>query len=236
LYFCKIIPNIHDIKISDKVAENEKLIFIGGFNHPPNVDAVIYFIKEIFPLIKEKKLKIKLIIVGNAPPVEIEKLKSECVEVTGYVPETSYYLHQSLISIAPLRYGAGMKGKIGEAMGHGIPVVTTSIGAQGMGIVNREHAMIANSPEAFADAVIELLEKKDLYNTIRNNGINLVKQKYSEKVVGENINNIMMDILNRPAKRLSLFEKFQFLKKYYNSDLCKNILKEKLGVTKQKKE
>jgi O-antigen biosynthesis protein len=76
------------------------------------------------------------------------------VEVTGYVPETAPYLRAAWVSIAPLRFGAGMKGKVGEAMSFGLPVVTTSVGAEGFGLTPGEHALVADDPDEFAQAVI----------------------------------------------------------------------------------
>lgn len=211
---CEIVPNIHDICVSDKAPENDSLIFVGGFNHPPNVDAVLYFCREIFPLIKKAKPHLKFRIVGNAPPKEIRAFESESIEVTGYVPETSSYLHRSYISVAPLRYGAGMKGKIGEAMAHGIPVVTTPAGAQGMEIIDRENVMIADSPKKFAEAVLELLNDRILYKNIRNNAIKKISDKYSSLKIDETLKLVFEKIHRRPVKKMNVSEKVEFAMKY----------------------
>jgi glycosyltransferase involved in cell wall biosynthesis len=106
-------------------------------------------------------------------------LENENIKITGFVPKTSTYLHQSHVSVAPLRYGAGMKGKIGEAMAHGVPVVTTSIGAQGMGLTDRENILIADSPQSFAAAVLELLNDSCMYKKIRKNAIQIIDDNYA---------------------------------------------------------
>jgi glycosyltransferase involved in cell wall biosynthesis len=104
------------------------MIFVGGFRHEPNIDAVVYFCEEILPRVKNVIPEARFTIVGSYPPVEVKNLNNEYITVTGHVSSTTPYLQESYVSVAPLRYGAGMKGKIGEAMAHGLPVVTTTKG------------------------------------------------------------------------------------------------------------
>src|SRR5690606_5885980 len=117
------VPNIH--RFPEKLpplVEESTLIFVGDYRVPPNADAVQFFCKDILPLIHKRVPRARFMIVGNAPTDEIRALASDQVIVTGYVPEVAPYLARSRISVAPLRYGAGMKGKVGEAMSHGVPV------------------------------------------------------------------------------------------------------------------
>lgn len=113
----------------------------------------------------------------------------------------------SYVSVAPLRYGAGMKGKIGEAMAHGLPVVTTSIGAGGMGLRHRENAMIADSPEEFAGAVIELMKDEGLYTAVSRNSVRHISNNYTDEIVGKMFGNVLRDLIERPVKKISLTEK-----------------------------
>lgn len=211
---CEIVPNIHEINLCDVRPEKNTLIFVGGFNHHPNVDAVLHFYNEILPLIKNEIPDIKFMVVGNIPPKEIRELENESVKVTGHVPVTSPYLHRSCISVAPLRYGAGMKGKIGEAMAHGVPVVTTSVGAQGMGLTDRKNVLIANSPRTFADAVVELLNDKSLYETIKKNAIQLINDKYIPEIVAQTMNLVLESVCERQGKRLNTYDKLVFFNNY----------------------
>jgi glycosyltransferase involved in cell wall biosynthesis len=211
---CEIVPNVHDICINNASPEENLLIFVGGFKHVPNVDAVLYFCKDIFPLIIKEKPDSKLVIVGSNPPDQVLGLENEVVKVTGYVPEITSYLHSSLISVAPLRFGAGMKGKIGEAMAHGVPLVTTSVGAQGMGLIDRENVMIADSAEGFAAAVLELMSDSNLRENIRINAVKIVNDKYTPEQVGQTLNDALERIFNNSAKRMKLREKASFLKNY----------------------
>jgi O-antigen biosynthesis protein len=210
----RIIPNIHSLNVPNSTPEKDRLIFVGGFTHDPNIDAVMYFCHEILPIIRRKIPTIKVDIVGSNPTAEVEALKDGVINVTGYVKSTTPYLHRNYISIAPLRYGAGMKGKIGEAMAHGRPIVTTSIGAQGMGLTNRKNVLIADSPKEFSDSVIELIQNADLYETIQKNAIDHVERYYTEEKVEKGIQIILSEINKQPPQRISLFEKSVFYLKY----------------------
>lgn len=115
-------------------SSRENIVFIGGFNHSPNVDAVIWFLKEIWPLIKEQIPEMKFIIVGSNVPAEIKELEGPDIVVKGYVSESeleTLYSHVRL-AVIPLRYGAGIKGKTLEAMHNGLPIVTTPEGTEGL--------------------------------------------------------------------------------------------------------
>ncbi len=203
-----VIPNIHEI--SEETIENTSrkgLIFVGNFNHPPNADAILFFINDIFPIIKKKINDVTFTIVGNNPPEEILKLhNNKDILVTGYVPSTTPYLQSARVSVAPLRYGAGMKGKIGEAMSHGLPVVTTSIGAEGMGIVNGENALVADTPDEFAEQVYQLYTDDNKWIKISESGKNLIKDNYSKEKVGEIITRILDELIEKKTYSVSFID------------------------------
>jgi len=211
---CEVVPNIHEICLSHAPPDRDTLIFVGGFSHDPNVDAVIHFCQDILPLICHDKPAIKFTIVGSNPPDQIRNFENENIRVTGHVPTTSTYLHRSHVSVAPLRFGAGMKGKIGEAMAHGVPVVTTAVGAQGMGLTDRENVMIADSPQCFADAVLELLNDSCLYEKIRKNAVQIIDQNYTPKQVARAMITALERICKKPEKRMGLHEKIAFFNGY----------------------
>jgi len=166
----KAIPiNIYKkIKMNDiSFKERKNLLFVGGFSHTPNIDAVLWFCNEILPLVLVKHPEIKINIVGSNMPDEIKQKDSENIVIKGYVTddELRKIYNFSRISVVPLRYGAGIKGKIIEAIYNQIPVITTSIGAEG--ILNAETFLsIKDSPDDFANEIIklyndyEVLEKK----------------------------------------------------------------------------
>jgi len=204
---CRTVSNIHLLVSGPNNSDQNGIVFVGGFSHEPNIDAVLFFNKDIWPLIKKEIPDVKFTIVGSNPPSEIKALSSESIYVTGYVPSTTPYLRGNYISVAPLRYGAGMKGKIGEAMAHGLPVVTTSIGAQGMGLISGKNAIIADSPEEFAGAVVKLIKDEIFHKQIAENGWEHIKNNYTDIQVGRQIRGILTETANIPIKKISFSEK-----------------------------
>ena len=219
----RILPNVHEVIPPKGTKERNEIVFVGGFNHPPNVDAMIYFCEDILPRIRRIIPKVKFTIVGSNPPPQVMALSNDFVTVTGYVPSTTPYLHRAYISVAPLRYGAGMKGKIGEAMAHGLPVVTTSIGAEGMGLTDRENVFIADSPETFSDAVIELMLDDALYNNIQKNSLEHIRKNFTPEIVGSKIEQILSELDGLAVKNMSLLNKTSFLLDYTLGFVKKNL-------------
>lgn len=181
----EVIPNLHEIPdypSPDRRREGE-LVFIGGFKHDPNVDAVQYFCSQVLPLIARTRPEVRLTVIGSHPPPEVKALASHTVDVVGFVPETAPYLRRACISIAPLRYGGGLKGKVGEAMSFGVPVVTTSFGAQGFGLVPGRELLVGDSAQEFADHVVALLEDAAYRQQIGRRGYDFVSETYSVRAV-----------------------------------------------------
>ena len=185
-----IVPNIHQIPSGcPTLADRKKntLLFIGGFSHQPNVDAVFFFLEQVFPLILEEVPDAHLNIVGPDPPEKIRALAGENVTVTGFVPDTQPYLDSATVSIAPLRYGAGMKGKVGEALSSGLPLVTTGIGAQGMPLVPGRDCFVADQPKDFSAAVVRIFSEPQLWQSLSENGRRFMEGNFSFTAVQNNI-------------------------------------------------
>ncbi|MGB9697807.1 MAG: glycosyltransferase [Thermodesulfobacteriota bacterium] len=183
-----VVPNIHERNdFIKKYEESSDLLFVGNFNHPPNRDAIHFFCREIFPLIKKKLSGVKFYIVGNNPPEDIKMLACSEIIVTGYVPDLSPYLKNARITVSPLRYGAGMKGKIGEALSWGLPVVTTSVGAEGMELIDGEDALIADSPEEFAEKVVQLYHDPILWKNLSDKGKKKVEINWAPEVINKKL-------------------------------------------------
>ena len=198
-----VVPNIHPIHEPVLYSAKPTLIFIGGFAHEPNIDAMLYFCSEVFARIIREIPEVRLTIIGSEPPDVIQKLVSKNIEVLGYVPDITSYLESALISIAPLRFGAGMKGKIGEAMSFGLPVVTTRIGIEGFGLTHGKNVLVGDSPQEFSDAVLSLLKDKEMYERIRLAGYHYIKQNYSEEAVQTKIFSLFDGLNNCPVSRIS---------------------------------
>ncbi|HEY7784236.1 MAG TPA: glycosyltransferase [Pyrinomonadaceae bacterium] len=183
-----LIPTIHSLQQRGPAAgQREGLLFIGNFNHTPNRDAVVYFVREIFPLIQRSLPEIKFNVIGGNTPPEVQSLASEAVRLHGFVPDIAPLFHSSKVFVAPLRFGAGVKGKIGDALSYGLPVVTTSVGASGMGIDNEHQAIIADSPEEFAAAVVRVHTDDQLWRQLSDAGYAHVEKYFSPEVVEKTI-------------------------------------------------
>jgi len=176
-----ISTDIHPFTGENRAGRGKDLVFVGNYKHDPNEDAVLHFAREVFPLIKREIPGVRLYVVGNSPTESVKALASGDIIVTGFVPEVTPYLAESRVFVVPLRYGAGLKGKIGEALAAGIPIVTTSIGAEGMHLVHRKNAMIADAPEDFARCVVEVYTDDDLWDTLATEGKRHADAHYSAR-------------------------------------------------------
>jgi GT2 family glycosyltransferase len=136
-----------------------KLLFVGGFSHRPNVDAVLWFVQAILPRVRAAAGDVHLFVVGSNAPPEVLALAAADIVIAGMVPDEQLQAHydSALVSVVPLRWGAGVKGKVVESMQYGVPAVTTSVGAQGLPDATRV-LRIADDAEAFAAHVITLLQ------------------------------------------------------------------------------
>lgn len=192
----EIVSNIHtqrSLKASPPFSRRGGLMFIGNFQHTPNVDAVLWFCKEIFPVIRKALPEITFNIVGsNATPEIIELDSLEGVSVLGYQKEVESIFDQSRIFTSPLRYGAGVKGKLGQSISLGLPIVTTSVGAEGMHLENNKDCFIVDDASKFAQAVIDLYKNEALWQKFQRNSQSKVEKYLSrsaaKKVLAKIIN------------------------------------------------
>jgi glycosyltransferase involved in cell wall biosynthesis len=190
-----VIPNIHEL--TEHVPPWEKrtgLLFVGNFHHRPNRDAARFLCSEIMPRVWRTLPNVYLTIVGFAVPDEILAFAGERIAVVGHVPEITPYLQQARVSVAPLRFGAGLKGKIGEALGAGTPVVTTAVGAEGMPLSEHPNALlIAEGEDRFAEAIVRLYQDESLWNLLSADGRELISRHYSPQVVAQFIDGVFAE-------------------------------------------
>lgn len=173
------------------------ILFVGGFIHKPNIDAVEWFAGEILPLIRKKVPDVLFYIAGSKMPKRIREMEAQPgVVVCGWVPDLSDLFRTSRVFVAPLRYGAGVKGKIGQSLSFGLPVVTTSIGAEGMYLVPGVNAAVADDPEAFSDSVVRLLEDDGLWSALSREGMDHVCRNWSADTLQYRIKSLFSKLDN----------------------------------------
>jgi GT2 family glycosyltransferase/glycosyltransferase involved in cell wall biosynthesis len=190
----EIVPTIVDVPGSKTpFSLRQDFLFIGGFQHTPNIDAVIFFLEKIHPLVKEHLSDAKFYIIGDKTPPEVVALATDNVIVAGLQPDVRPLFESVKLSVAPLRYGAGIKGKINLSMSFGVPVVATSLAVEGIALTDREDILIADEPEDFARALIELYESEELWNRLSTNGIKITKAHYSVSAVRKRLNRLLGD-------------------------------------------
>jgi GT2 family glycosyltransferase len=175
-----VVSNIYPVVgCRASFAERADLIFVGGFQHTPNVDAMRWFVAEVWPRVAEKLPDCLLNIVGSKMPSEIAALAGPRVIVHGYVPSVEPLIDRARINLAPLRYGAGVKGKINSALAHGLPTVATTLAVEGMHLTDGETVLIADTPEAMAAAIVRLYRDRALWEKLSAAGLAHVEAHYS---------------------------------------------------------
>lgn len=187
-----VVPNVHGVVESTPPFEQRcGLVFVGNFWHPPNGEGIWWFCNTVWPEVQRRIPGVTLDIVGQDPPQELKRFESPQLRVRGWVPSTEPFLNTARLSIAPLLHGAGLKGKVGEALSVGLPVITTSVGAEGLGLIHNENAMIADDPSAFADAVTSAHTSPELWKRLAENGREVIRRSYTPDVVRDAIRKIL---------------------------------------------
>jgi GT2 family glycosyltransferase/glycosyltransferase involved in cell wall biosynthesis len=176
----EIISNIHNHEPQrPPYHEREGIIFVGGFRHPPNIDAITWYANDVLPLLRKLLPGVSTKVVGSNMPDTVRNLAAADLEMLGFIENIDPLLHAARISIAPLRYGAGVKGKVNEAMNYGIPVVATACAVEGMHLRPGEEVMVAESAEEFAKAIVAAYQDATLWQQLSTAGVENVKKHFS---------------------------------------------------------
>ncbi len=166
-----VVPNLHlpYLGKNKQFHERHNILFIGSYTHPPNIDAVLWLCEAIMPLVWEKIPEVTVTLLGSNPTEEVIALQSDKVKVPGYISDVSSYFLNHRVFVSPLRYGAGMKGKIGQSLEYSLPVISTDIGIEGMNLTPGKNILIANNAERFAAQIIRLYQDETLWQKLAAN-------------------------------------------------------------------
>lgn len=199
-----VVPNGVDTQIYQLLPlENTQLalLLIGNMSYAPCADGALWFCDQVLPHIRRVLGEVEVWIVGISPPPEVVRLGGDGVHVTGRVEDVIPYYRRSAISVVPLRAGGGTRLKILEAMALGRPVVSTSIGCEGLDVVDGRHLLIADAPEHFAERMVRLLKDKALYQRLVTEARWLVETKYDWDVIAEQLLSIYPEILGQSSPK-----------------------------------
>ncbi|MCC8362401.1 glycosyltransferase [Lysobacter sp. A6] len=190
----EILSNLHRVAgPGQSFAHREDLVFVGGFRHPPNVDAVSWFVRDVFPLVRARLPVVRFHCIGGHVPESILALGAiDGVVVHGHVPDIEPYMQGARIALAPLRYGAGVKGKVNLSMAHGQPVVATSCAVEGMHLRDGEDVLVGDEPAAFADAIVRLYSDEALWTRLRDAALVSVEKHFSVDAARDVVRRILL--------------------------------------------
>lgn len=175
-----VISNVHEVVGSrNSWAGRKDLYFVGGYQHPPNIDAAQWFVGSIWPLIRERLPDVTFHLIGSKAPDSIRALDGNGVKFHGFVESMEPWLDNCRLAVAPLRYGAGIKGKVNMSMARGQPVVATPMAVEGMFAEPGRDVLVAETPQDFADAVVRIYQDEDLWNLVSASGQENVNRYFS---------------------------------------------------------
>jgi len=187
------IPNSVEIpkRFPRKTNMTLALLFQGLMDKPVNRDAITYFVKDIFPSLTKKHPNVRLFIVGPRPPKSIKNLMNKHIKVLGYVNDINVIYKQTTIVICPIRIGTGTRNKILQAWARRKPVVSTSIGAEGLQYTNKKDIVIADTPKEFAKAIIDIVTHESLQKRLQQNGFKTAEKYYSQHVIQKKLDRLL---------------------------------------------
>jgi GT2 family glycosyltransferase/SAM-dependent methyltransferase len=182
-----VVPTVHEVEPHVRGPKGRNgVLFVGGFAHPPNVDAAVRLVKDVMPLVWRELGEIGVTIVGPDPPPEVQALASPMVDITGWIEDLRPLFERSRLMLAPLRFGAGLKGKITESLAMGLPAVTTPIGAEGLES-SENCILVADDPEGLAMHTINICRDDELWLSLSQAGRRLILEHCSPGVVTERL-------------------------------------------------
>jgi len=190
-----VVSTIYDVHPCNTDFEQRKdLLFVGGFRHAPNVDAVCWLVDSIMPLVWKQAPGLQLHIAGSHPDAQVYSLASNRVQVAGFVRDIAPYFEQCRLSVAPLRFGAGVKGKINQSLAYGVPCIATTIAAEGMDLQHGRDVMLGDSPQEFADQIVRVCHDAELWQRLSHGGQENVQRIFSSATARTHLQKLLASL------------------------------------------
>ncbi|MCD9033920.1 glycosyltransferase [Luteimonas sp. Y-2-2-4F] len=190
----ELLSNLHRVAGRGPAWEARNgVVFVGGFHHPPNADAVRWFLDAVWPLARTRAPALAFHCIGADPPPDLlARDGRDGVRIHGHVPDLAPYVDGCRVAVAPLRFGAGVKGKINLSMAHGQPVVATPVAAEGMHLRDGEDVLVAQDAQGFAEAVVRLHEDAALWRRLADGGLANVARHFSVDAARETVRRLFL--------------------------------------------
>lgn len=204
--------------VAEEVApfdERSDIAFVGGYGHPPNVDAMLWFTREIQPLLQSAERAPVMHMIGSNMPQKLRRLETESLRATGYVADLATFLGRLKATVAPLRYGAGLKGKVLTSFASGTPCVMTSVAAEGMDLPDELGRFVVDTPEEIAEALVFLTSDEEVWTATSNACVAFMRQNFSS----ERIDALLKAVIDsgKAVTHGSTAKDFQFTNKMLRS-------------------
>lgn len=194
----RLLPNGVDTNtfkaVGHDYSHNRTILFTGNMDYAPNIDAVQYFVEEIFPTVRKEHPDVEFVIAGQRPVKKVSDLASDKIKVTGFVKNLAEVYNSASVVVAPLRFGAGTQNKVLEAMAIGVPVVCTEVGFKGLGVLSGDGVVMRMDKEGFAKEVIKLLNSEDYRRRTGEKGVEVINQKYDWDIVASSLEGYFMSL------------------------------------------
>jgi len=197
----RVVSNIHSpLPAGPGFADRSGLLFVGNFNHLPNRDAITWFAEDILPLVRAALPEASLSVVGSNMPPAILELARPGLDIVGWVHDLAPIYDQTRVVVAPLRFGAGIKGKLGEAAMHGVPFVCTEIASEGTYLEDGTNCLIGNDAATFAAKIVELYNDAARWQRLADEGRAAISKQCAPEVAAMAISELLRDLgIDRPG-------------------------------------
>lgn len=191
-----VITNVHEVHGSQRPwSERKDIFFVGGYQHPPNVDAAIWFVGSIWPLVRKQLPEVQFHLIGSKANERVSSLGGNGVQFHGFVKSLEPWLNRCRLAVAPLRYGAGVKGKVNMSMSHGQPVVATPAAVEGLFSKPGEDILVAQSEQEFAAQIVRLYQDEQLWNRISTAGLENVRKYFSVETAQLGLQSLLKSLM-----------------------------------------